>query len=212
MSKARGVLLLLLLTLVVLAIPVAHSHAGEGKERPSDKFDLAREIAGYPYALLHEESVVTSTWAGYALREEGDESQGRPCVYIGSVTRVASLVFFHPTSECGALWPGKSAIKPIFVAQRDIGSVGKYGEGRQGEAWGLLLVAKSAKSLRISFAGGTHIRVQTHLVPEAARRKARLPEMRYASYSVLRSRCIREVRAFGSSGMAIANAPFPQCG
>lgn len=175
--------------------------------RPSEKFNLARSISRYRYAVIHEASAVASIWAAYVLREEGKDSRGRPCAYVGAISR-AGPEFFHSSANCGRPWPAPGVEEPVLAGVRGIDT---YKGRRQGESFGILLVSNAVRSLRLVFSDGSYLRRQTHKIPESATREARVPNMRYAAYSISRDRCIGEITAWGASGPAIGHAVLERC-
>jgi uncharacterized delta-60 repeat protein len=176
--------------------------------RPSDRFELDREIKGHHPLLLFERRVPLAFEAGYAYR---DSSGPRPsvCAAVGAITAHTGGAFFVHSGGCAPLWPSAHSTRPPLAGYRMEGSLRGGREGA--EDFGFLVTAPDVRRVRLEDSEGHRRSARTRSVNAAAARRAHLPEFGFAEYRFPSATCIRKVEVLDAKGAVLGLAEYPIC-
>ena len=208
-TDSLRVLLVAFLATVLSVASFCGSASSARTERPSERFDLAREIPTQRNVLVREGRISASDWAAYVFGNPPNPEETGPCAYIGVVTAASpSTHFFRYDGECAGLWPQGGVSRPalVFVRQRSY-----YHRRIRPEGMGLVLTAPTVKRLHIRFRGKAGIWAVTKKLSSRDSTVAQVQPLSYATFSVHLDRCIRSLTAYGVGPNPIGKVKYSDC-
>jgi hypothetical protein len=169
-------------------------------------FPLWKDIPATKFATLSKgRNRLGTRWALYAYR---GESATRPCILLGSITRLGE---YSSSSGCGWLAPrGGPSVPPVSVGSSK-STFGRDGKVVRAESFFAMTASAGSVQVDLGIKGGGTVRVNAKYLSLRRARKARVVRFRYVVFVRPYAACVDDVMGYDRLGNIFFSASLNEC-